>query len=157
MGAFGIQGWIRIRPFSESPDSLLQQTAWTLRRGDETTAATVEEARMHGAFVLARLAGINDRGQAEALRGRDVTIAREQLPEPGAGEYYWSDLIGLQVVNRAGTALGRIAGLIEAPAHDVLRVDNGNGGEQLIPFVEPIVIGVDIAAGRVTVEWEADY
>ena len=156
MGAFGILGWIRIRPFSESSGSLLRQSAWMLRRGEDAMAATVEEAKVHGAFVLARLAGISDRGQAEALRGRDVTIARGQLPEPETGEYYWSDLIGLEVVNRTGTALGRIAGLIEAPAHDVLRVGNGTG-EQLIPFVEPIVIDVDIAGGRVTVEWEADY
>ncbi|MEO8135518.1 MAG: ribosome maturation factor RimM [Betaproteobacteria bacterium] len=157
LGAFGIQGWIRIRPFTDSPGSLLQQSAWGLRRGALTNAVQVEESKTHGAFVLARLTGVTDRGQAEALRGWDVTVPRDHLPQPEPGEYYWSDLIGLSVRNRAGVELGRVAGLIEAPAHDVLRVDNGKGGEQLIPFVEPIVCAVDSASGCITVEWEADW
>jgi len=173
LGAFGIQGWVRIRPFTDNPDSLLEQTEWILRRGDLSRAVRVEEAKTHGAFVLARLAALVDRGAAEELRGWDVTVPRNRLPEPATGEYYWSDLIGLAVVNRAGVELGQVAGLIDAPAHDVLRVvngkdggkdggkeggkDGGQGGEQLIPFVEPIVCAVDVAAGRITVDWEADY
>ncbi len=161
LGAFGIQGWIRIRPFTDNLDSLLEQNEWILRRADLTKAVRVEEAKAHGAFVLARLAALTDRGDAEEWRGWDVTVPRDRLPEPAAGEYYWSDLIGLAVVNRSGLELGQVAGLIEAPAHDVLRVATGKdgekGGEQLIPFVEPIVYAVDIGARRITVDWEADY
>jgi 16S rRNA processing protein RimM len=161
LGAFGIRGWIKIRPFTESADGLLGQPVWVLSRGGANRVVQVEEAKRHGAFVLAQLKGITDRGQAEALRGTDVTVGRDQLPEPEAGEYYWSDLIGLSVRNVNGVDLGRVAGLIAAPAHDVLRVAAGHGRdqgrEQLIPFVEPILREVDLAGGCVTVDWEADY
>lgn len=125
--------------------------------------AQVCEARPHGTLVLARLEGIVDRGAAEALRGADVMVSREQLPAPETGEYYWSDLIGLAVRNTGGTELGRIAGLIAAPAHDVLRVvaDGAVEGqaaqERLIPFVDPILREVNMSSGFVVVDWEVDY
>ena len=171
LGAFGIQGWVRIRPFTESFEGLLEQPLWTLRlRGNERQIA-VEECKPHGGALLAKLEGIGDRTDAEGLRGADVTVRREQLPAVEAGEYYWSDLIGLLVRNVRGVELGRIKGLIAAPAHDVLQVESstvvvvegGVGGageqhrEQLIPFVEPILREVDLAGGSVTVDWEADY
>ena len=163
LGAFGIRGWIKIRPFTESPESLLSQAVWVLSLGSTERLVQVEEARAHGAFVLAQLKGIKERGQAEALRGADITVTRDQLPAPEAGEYYWSDLIGLSVCNLQGIELGRVTGLIAAPAHDVLRVVTDQGKdcdqfrERLIPFVEPILHKVDLAGGWVTVDWEADY
>jgi 16S rRNA processing protein RimM len=159
LGAFGIRGWIRIRPFTESPDGLLGQSVWVLSQAGAHRIVQVEEAKPHGAFVLAQLKGVDDRGQAEALRGADVTVGRDQLPAPDTGEYYWSDLIGLSVRNVNGVDLGLVTGLIAAPAHDVLRVVAGQdqGREQLIPFVEPILREVDLAGGCVIVDWEADY
>jgi 16S rRNA processing protein RimM len=161
LGAFGIRGWIKVRPFTESADGLLGQSVWVLNQRGARSTMHVEEAKPHGAFVLAQLKEVTDRGQAESLRGADVTVAREQLPEPDSGEYYWSDLIGLPVRNVRGVDLGRVTGLIAAPAHDVLRVSAVQGPqagrEQLIPFVEPILREVDLAGGCVTVDWEADY
>jgi 16S rRNA processing protein RimM len=161
LGAFGIRGWIKIRPFTGSFDGLLELSDWVLNQGGASLSVQVEQAKIHGAFVLAQLKGIADRGQAEALRGADITVAREQLPEPGDGEYYWSDLIGLAVRNVHGVELGRVTGLIAAPAHDVLRVAaepaQDAGREQLIPFVEPILRQIDLAGGCLVVDWEADY
>ena len=167
LGAFGIHGWVKVRPFTETAEGLLGQSAWSLNQASTTRVVKVNEAKQHGGLVLAHLEGIADRGQAEALRGADVTVGREQLPPPGPGEYYWSDLIGLAVRNARGVDLGRIAGLIAAPAHDVLRVEGTDGTgrdaehetrrERLIPFVEPILREVDLANGLVVVDWEADY
>jgi 16S rRNA processing protein RimM len=161
LGAFGIRGRIRIRPFTESAEGLLGQSVWVLRQAGANRVVHVEEARSHGAFVLAQIKGLGDRGQAEALRGADVMIGRDQLPAPAAGEYYWSDLIGLSVRNLNGVDLGQVTGLIAAPAHDVLRVASGpgldQGRERLIPFVEPILREVDLTGRCVTVDWEADY
>jgi len=159
-GAFGIHGWIKIRPFTESAGGLLGLSVWVLRQAGANRIVQVEEAKPHGAFVLAQIKGLGDRGQAEALRGADVMIGRDQLPPPAAGEYYWSDLIGLLVRNMNGVDLGRVTGLIAAPAHDVLRVAAGRQDqrrERLIPFVEPILREVDLAGGCLTVDWEADY
>jgi 16S rRNA processing protein RimM len=168
LGAFGIKGWIRIKPLSADPGSLLTQRVWGLAQRGELREMRVEEVKEHSGTVLARIAGIDDRGAADALRGAEVTVLREQLPAAAPGEYYWADLIGLAVRNVEGVALGVVTGLIEAPAHDVLRVATGEpaegdkkaaagSAEQLIPFVEPIVRGVDIAGGTITVDWQRDY
>jgi 16S rRNA processing protein RimM len=164
LGAFGIHGWIKVRPFTESPDGLLSQPAWVLGQAGALRTVRVLAAREHGASVLARLEGVDDRGQAELLRGADVKVARDQLPTAEEGEYYWSDLIGLLVRNVNGVSLGRVTGLISAPAHDVLRVAADGtesalrqGGERLIPFVEPILRVVDLPGRCITVDWEADY
>ncbi len=156
LGAFGVQGWLKVKPFTESFDGLIEQPQWTLSsRGVERTVV-VEECKPHGAALLAKVEGIDDRTAADSLRGADVTVARDKLPAADEGEYYWNDLIGLTVRNVRGDELGKVEGLIAAPAHDVLRVVRDDR-EQLIPFVEPIVRNVDVAGGTVTVEWEADY
>ena len=162
LGAFGIQGWVRVKPFTETFDGLVDQPVWRLSLRGTEREVKVEELKPHSGALLAKLAGIDDRNEAEALRGADVTISRELLPAADAGEYYWNDLIGLVVRNVRGVELGRITGLIAAPAHDVLKVqgscDSGDPpNEQLIPFVEPIVREVDVKGGSVTVDWEADY
>ena len=162
LGAFGIHGWVRVKPFTETFDGLIDQPVWTLQLRSTTRTMQVEELKPHSGALLAKLAGIDDRNEAEALRGADVTIGREKLPAADEGEYYWNDLIGLIVRNVRGVELGRITGLIAAPAHDVLRVQGGSNdgdppNEQLIPFVEPIVHEVDVPGGSVTVDWEADY
>lgn len=170
LGAFGVQGWVRIKPFTESFDGLIEQPVWTLRRSSDDGAArfTVIEQKVHGGSLLAKLQGIDDRTAAEGLRGADVTVPRDELPPAEDGEYYWNDLIGLAVRNSRGVELGRITGMIAAPAHDVLRVQAGAiegsqllqsspSREQLIPFVEPIVLSVDVTGGSVVVDWEADY
>lgn len=157
LGAFGIQGWVRIKPLSADTTSLLAVNEWTLTLGSAARAAQVTEAKQHTGSVLAKIAGIEDRDQAEAWRGAEVAVLRQQLPQAEPGEYYWSDLIGMAVRNVEGVDLGRVAGLIEAPAHDVLRVAGESGTEQLIPFVEPIVRDVDVATRAITVDWQKDY
>ena len=160
LGAFGVKGWIRIRPHGADPGSLLTQRIWELTglpAHDGERAVQVEEVKEHAGSVLARIAGIDDRTAAEALRGAEVSVRREQLPAAGPGEYYWADLIGLAVRNLEGVALGTVSGLIAAPAHDVMCVAKGEGPERLIPFVEPIVRGVDLAGRTITVDWQEDY
>ena len=183
VGAFGIQGWIRVKPFTESFEGLTEQTSWTLSRAGVERSVVVEEWKPHAGSLLAKVKGIDDRTGAEAVCGADVTVSREMLPTADEGEYYWSDLIGLAVRNERGAELGVVVGLIAAPAHDVLRVESdvvagdgtamagdgtavagdgdavagGGKREQLIPFVAPIVKDVDLAKRTVTVDWEADY
>lgn len=157
LGAFGIQGWLRIKPLGNDMQSLLTIREWTLWLHDVNSRWRVEEAKEHSGAVLARIAGIDDRNGAEAWRGAEVAVFREQLPEAAHGEYYWNDLIGLAVRNVDGIDLGRVEGLIEAPAHDVLRVIGEGGREQLIPFVEPILREVDLGSAAITVDWQKDY
>ena len=158
LGAFGVRGWLKVKPLGRDAESLLTHPVWRIEGKGPMRELEVEEVKEHGGVVLAKAAGIEDRGQADALRGADVTIARAVLPEAAPGEYYWSDLIGMTVKNEQGLVLGAVSGLIDAPAHDVLRVAAPDEArELLIPFVEPIVCSVDVAGRSITVDWQKDY
>ena len=152
---YGVKGWIKVHPYTEYLDSLLDYPVWRLGKGGAWRPYRVVEGRPHNRFLLAELEGVDDRDAAERLRGMEIAVARDELPEPDEDEYYWDDLIGLEVVNTSGASLGRVKGLLETGAHDVLQVVGER--ERLIPFTAPIVLEVNLAAGRIRVDWEADY
>lgn len=120
------------------------------------------ESKAHGKGWVARLEGVEDRNAAEALRGLEIVVDRSLLPEPGEGQYYWTDLAGLLVENQDGRVLGRIDHLLETGSADVMVIvsDAASGGRQercLIPFVMgQTVTEVDLDAGRLLVDWSED-
>ncbi len=156
---FGVKGWVKIKPFTETLDTLLDYPEWQIGKGGQWRKVDVEDATLHGDFIVAKLAGCNDRDAAFALRGQEIAVDREELPDTGEGEYYWEDLIGLAVVNRDGVELGKVSSLMETGAHDVLVVKGEKevSKEILIPFVEVYVLNVDLAQGRIEVDWGLDY
>jgi 16S rRNA processing protein RimM len=108
--------------------------------------------------VVATARDIGDREQAEALRGARVFVARSSFPTAAEDEFYWVDLIGLQVCNRDGALLGEVAGLLDNGAQSVLQVRSGpDVPERLIPFVSAYIDRVDLAARRIDVDWGLDY
>jgi 16S rRNA processing protein RimM len=157
---YGVRGWVKVHSYTESPENILAYEPWYLRPADKPNApwqvADVEEARDHGKGVVAKFEGCNDRDAAALLRGMDIAIQRAQLPPAEAGEFYWVDLVGLRVVTLDGTELGTVDHLMETGANDVLVVKGER--ERLIPYVmETIVRDVDLDAGIIRVDWEADY
>jgi len=161
-GAYGLQGWVRIRPYSPDATAMLSARTWWLDKSGWQDMQ-VRQAKTHGDDVVASVTGVADRDQAEALKGSAVYIRRAHFPALDEGEYYWVDLIGLTVVNDAGLVLGQVSGLMDNGAHPILQVtpaaDPGDSKakELLIPFVEQFVHTVDQAQGRITVDWELDY
>lgn len=152
---FGVKGWIKVQPYSDRPDHLLDHQQWWLKEGDVWVGHRVCQAAKHGATLIALLDGVNDRNDAAALKGCDVAIPRSRLPEPQQGEYYWADLIGLQVESRAGVRFGTVRRLLETGANAVLVVVDEK--ETLLPFVEGVILEVDLPGGRIVADWEADY
>lgn len=108
-------------------------------------------------MLIASLECLPDRSASESARGLLVGAPRAFLPATGKDEYYWADLVGLDVVNTHDQPLGQVLGLIETAANDVLRVGGGEGRERLLPFVASVVLDVDLTARRVRVDWEADW
>ena len=159
LGPFGVKGWIKVLTFTTEQETLLGYPNWWFRsRGGTWQQHPVVSAREHGATLLAQLAGIEDRDAAVALKGADIGVPREALPPVAENEIYYSDLVGLEVVNRQGEHLGRVATVQDYGAHPVFRVtDAGTGTERLIPFVAAYVDRVDVAAGRIEVDWLPDY
>lgn len=152
---FGVRGWIKVRPQTESADGLLAYRTWWLAAQDEWRAHRLLEGRVQGTDLVARLEGIEDRDRAAQLRGSQIAVPRSELPPAPEGEYYWSDLIGLSVVNREGVQLGRVAEIFATGANDVLVVRGER--ERLIPFIGPVVVEVNIEASVLTLDWGADY
>lgn len=153
---YAVKGWIKLQTYTECLDSLLDYEVWRLGRNGNWRDYRLLDGKVHGQTLLASLEGVGDRTAAEALMGLDVAVLRQEMPEAEEDEYYWDDLVGLDVVNLAGEILGRVAGLLETGANDVLQVRDGDR-ERLIPFVEAVVKEVDLEAGRLLVDWGLDY
>lgn len=149
-GVFGVRGWVRVRSDTRPPEAILDYPQWHVAGAEHECL----EGRAHGPGLIVRLAGVEDRDAALALVGCTISVPRSALPDPEPGSWYWVDLIGLQVVDTRGGVIGEVRGLMETAAHDVLVID-GPEGEVLVPFVQgPIVRGVDLDGGRITVDWE---
>jgi len=164
-GTYGVRGWLKVRSFSESPETLLDFAEWWVRpkRGSEWKRFRRLDGRLHSGSLIVALAGVESRESALAMKGFEVGVPRKALPAVH-GEIYWEDLKGLAVVNRAGVPLGEVRGVVAHGAHPLLRVGAPGDGatasekdERLIPYVPAIVEGVDIEARRIDVDWEADY
>jgi len=154
-GPFGIKGWVKVQPFTESPAGLLRHSTWWLGRDGGWDRRELREGAVHGRSLIAQLQGCETPEAAALLTGLEVAVERQALPDNKEGEYYWADLIGLEVVNREDVSLGRVVRLLETGANQVLVVLGER--ERLVPFVEPVVVAVDVAGGRLTVDWEADF
>ena len=152
---FGVQGWIKLRTFTEFADGLGDYESWWVRRAEGWKAVAVQEFAVRPAATVAKLEGVDDREAAEALRGAEVAVTRAQMGEAGEGAIYWRDLVGLEVANLRGEVLGQVEGLFETGETSVLVVKGER--ERMIPFVPEFVKDVDRNAGRITVEWEAEY
>jgi 16S rRNA processing protein RimM len=161
-GAYGIQGWVRIRPYSSDGDALLSAKTWWLDK-PELHDVEMLQSKLHNDEVVARLMGVSGREAAEALKGATVQVRRSHFPALDNDEFYWVDLIGLAVVNERGEHLGVVGDLMDNGAHPILRVERPvaegekPAPELLIPFVDQFVKTVDQAARLITVDWEADY
>ncbi len=154
LAPWGVKGALRIEAFGD--DDLCRHAAWWVGRPGELKEIALAECRAHGVHLVARFAGCEDRDQALKYRGAQVALKREALPEPAAHEFYQADLVGLEVVNGQGEVLGSIAGFAGTGAHDVMRVAHA-GGERLITATPQVVRRIDLAAGRVEVDWGADW
>lgn len=176
LDAWGVKGWLKILPHSTDPEALFAARSWFLQPPDAkfrpgfnafsgTVSIAVDEAKTHSDSVVAKVAGLDDRTTAEALRGARIFLPRSSFPAASKDEYYWVDLIGLDVVNREGVALGSVRDLMPTGPHSVLCVEytakqeDGSeaAAERMIPFVSAYVDNVDIAGKRITVDWQPDY
>jgi 16S rRNA processing protein RimM len=160
-GVFGVKGWVKVESFTRPVENLLNYPRWQLERRGRWQEMRVQDVRPHGKGFVAQLAdeagrAITDRDEAAKLRGAEVAVLRSDLPPAAPGEYYWTDLIGLDVLDLEGASLGRVKDLMETGANDVLVVAGER--ERLIPFVKgPIVKEVDLENGRICVDWSPDY
>jgi len=154
-GAHGIQGWVKLRTFTEDPAGLDEYAEWLVKHPEGWRYMALEEFAVRPNGTAAKLQGCEDRTAAERLRGADVAIPREALGEADEGKHYEVDLVGLEVVDEAGAPLGKVESFFETGDSSVMVVRGGR--ERMIPFVPDYVKAVDREAGRVTVAWKPEY
>ncbi len=167
---WGVKGWFKLHAYSTDPQALFFSKRWFLlppqvaNIADSAPLAAsvlrISEAREHGAHVVALAHGFDNRDMALGLRGSRVFIPRSGFPSTATDEYYWVDLIGLDVVNRDGIAFGRVAELLATSAQTVLVCQlecDGKSVERMIPFVAKYVDSVDLPGRRILVDWQADF
>ncbi len=157
VAAQGILGWVKVQTFTEYLDSLLDYDVWYVGNERSWRPLQVVDADVHGKVLVAKLEGIADRTAAEKYKGQLVAVPRSELPEEEEGEYYWSDLVGLKVLNLAGEELGTVDTLLETGANDVLSVRDAQGRQILIPFIASVIEQVDLQQRTIRVDWQADY
>jgi len=151
-----VRGFSHVDSFTDPPGLLSEFRTWPLRNAQGAVAEyEVAEMRPHGARFVARLAGIDSRESAARLTGAVIEVERAALPDPGEQQHYWVDLVGLEVRNLEGEALGRVDHFVDAPANAVMVVRGER--EHWVPVTPQHLVKVDRAAGRVTVDWPADF
>jgi len=155
VGAFGVNGWVKVKVFTESAASLGTFPKWLVQSPDGWREMDLEGFEVHSKGPVAKLGGCDDRDAADRLRGAEVAVTREALGEAEEGTLYWVDLVGLDVVDESGKRLGQVEGLFETGETSVLVVKGAR--QRLIPFVQQYVKAVDREARRITVDWKADY
>lgn len=168
-GAWGVHGWLKVQPYSASAEALFHANCWLLSEkqtqpvrvdSNQLIEVAVAELRNHGNTLVVAFDGVADRNAAEALAKSTILIPRSAFPSLESAEYYWVDLIGLDVVNRSGERLGQVTDLMPTGSHQVLVVVDHRSSqprECLIPFVDVYVDDVDLAVRRITVDWSLDY
>ena len=175
LDAWGVKGWVHIQPHSADTRALFESQDWYLLppearfgRGFSAFAGPVHvrvaEIKVHSDSIVARLEGMADRNGAESLKGARIHVPRSAFPPAEDGEYYWVDLIGLQVFNREGVHLGVVRDLMPTGPTSVLVMEYTETvdgvektAERMVPFVGAYIDDVDLKARRITADWGVDY
>ena len=148
---------MHIESHTDPPEALLQYSSWVLRLSNgERIARPVAEAEWKGDKLVARFEDVADRDAAAALRGATIEIERAKLPPPREREYYRADLVGLQVRNVEGKELGQVRHFVDAPAGPLMVVQGPDGREHWVPAVPEYLRKVDLAEGRIEVDWPVE-
>jgi 16S rRNA processing protein RimM len=157
----GVRGEVKVYSFTDPIDNLLDYPSWTLRRNGEVRQVELASGRLQNKVLVAKLKGLDDREEARLLAGFEICVLRSLLPDLTDGEYYWYQLEGLKVIDQLGQLLGTVHHLLETGANDVMVVKACPGSlddrERLLPYTEQCVLAVDLVAGEMQVEWDADF
>ncbi|RKZ99951.1 MAG: ribosome maturation factor RimM [Gammaproteobacteria bacterium] len=158
---YGVKGWIKVTSSTQPRENIFNYPEWQLKVGNQWKTIQIEQGRPHGKTLVVKLTDCNDRDQAKLLVGAQIAVYREQLPEITEGEFYWADLLGMEVLTVAGEVLGKVKEIMETGANDVLVVSNKVSGktvECLVPWLDDdVIIDVKKKKRQIIVDWDPDF
>jgi len=160
---YGIKGWLKIHSFTDETEAILDYFPWSLKLGNKTQTVEITDWRKHNKVLIVKVAGIDDRDDAQAFVGSEILTNEAALPELSQDDFYWRDIIGMSVVTNKGYDLGVVTDMMETGANDVLVVKaNLNDGfskkERLIPYLfEQVVKSVSLENKQICVDWDPGF
>lgn len=156
IGAFGVRGELKLQSFTDPLAGVMDYQPWLFVHNGVEREISGARGRLTAKGLTITLPDVADRDAADALAGAEVWVPRSRLPAAKPGEYYWVDLEGLAVVNLEGVSFGTVSHLFETSANDVMVVAGER--QRLIPFLpDRYILSVDFDAGKITVDWDADF
>lgn len=160
--AYGIKGWLKVYSYTDPMENIGNYHPIWLERNGQRAEISLESVKRHGKGLVAKVKGCDVREQTPQYSGGLLVVPKDQLENLAPGEYYWSDLIGLTVINERGDNLGKVHHLIETGANDVLVVrgsaESIDKRERLIPYLpDQVVHEIDVEGQQMQVEWDADF
>ena len=155
-GVFGIQGWVKVFSHTSPRVQITDYRRWLLKHNGTEKEYNVLRGREQGKAIIAQLEGVTDRNTSESMVGATIFVGSDQLEVLGEGEYYWSQLLGLSVVNTEGKELGKVDWLFETGNNDVMVVQGDK--ERFIPYIrDDFVKSVDLEKKVILVDWDPDF
>ncbi|MEP7703321.1 ribosome maturation factor RimM [Paraglaciecola sp. 25GB23A] len=158
---YGVKGWVKITTFTHEQDGVFTYTPWLL--GQENKEYVVDQWRTHNKGLVAKLVGVETRDDAESIKNLDISIKAQQLPQLAGDDFYWRELVGMQVVTEKGYSLGVVKELFETGANDVMLIkanlnDAFGQKERMVPYLlDQVVKQVDREAKTITVDWDPAF
>lgn len=155
---YGTQGWLKIQSFTNPPENILQYSPWFILREGTWQTLALEDARLHGTSIIARIASSNSKEDSALFTNVEIAVQRAQFPELKDDEFYWTDLIGLTVIDTEANELGRVENLLATGSNDVLVLKHPSSPKEiLVPYLNRVVKKVDLAGGKIHVDWDPDF
>ena len=159
---YGLKGWVKIFSNTELIDNIFSYQPWQMRINGQWQEVKVKEGKRHGKGLIAKLEDCNDRDQAKLYLGAEIAVDQSQLSDLEEGDYYWSQLVGINVETEAGVKLGKIDYLIATGANDVLVVKSSQASidseERLIPWLPgQVITKINLSKGVIHVNWDPDF
>lgn len=152
---FGVRGWIKVISYTDPRDQILTYRPWQIDVQGEWQLAQVVDAQSHVKNIVVKLEGCDDRNAAQLYTHQEIAIEREQLPVLKNGEYYWVDLIGLEVITTKGEKFGFVDHLFATGNNDVFVVKGDR--ERLIPYIDEVIKEINLQTKRIVVDWDASF
>ncbi|ABL02695.1 16S rRNA processing protein RimM [Candidatus Ruthia magnifica str. Cm (Calyptogena magnifica)] len=152
---FGVQGWVKIFSHTHPRENILFYQPWHINVDANWQTLEIIQGCVQAKTIVAQIKDVFDKEQARAYIGIDLYIKKSQLPQLKSGEYYWDDLIGLEVINKAKIILGKVSNLVDTGSNNVL-VINGER-EHWVPYISPFLIKVDIDNQIILVDWDENF
>jgi 16S rRNA processing protein RimM len=157
VGVSGTAGAVKLESWTDPRMQIFRYQPWFLKTAGSEREIRGCRGREQGKGMIATLPGVDDRDQAAALIGSEIWVSRSAMPASRPGEYYWTDLEGMDVATVEGVSLGRVSHLFATGANDVVVVRDGER-ERMIPFVlEQYIKQVDLDTRRIVVDWDPDF